>query len=147
KSVTDAYGHTSSTTYDHFGMPLIQRDINGIQFAYVYDPMRRIIQFKGPYSNEWTIRNEYKKVPNSDLRYAVTKHNIMDEIVTPGEQILHTSSFADGLGRIIQTKNNWLLKMIPTAPHLETVIVFLLQECRYMMNSDVLRKVIWGKRN
>ena len=113
KSVTDAYGHTSSTTYDHFGMPLIQRDINGIQFAYVYDPMRRIIQFKGPYSNEWTIRNEYKKVPNSDLRYAVTKHNIMDEIVTPGEQILHTSSFADGLGRIIQTKKQLAIEDDP----------------------------------
>lgn len=102
--VTDAYGYESSTTYNHFGMPLTQTDLNGVVFTNTYDAMNRLVQFKGPYSGEWTIRNEYKKMLGSNLRYAVTKHNILDEYVTVGEQVLHTSSFADGLGRIVQTK-------------------------------------------
>ncbi|KAA5535582.1 RHS repeat-associated core domain-containing protein [Paenimyroides baculatum] len=111
--VTDAYGFSSSTVYDHFGMPLVQTDINGVQFINSYDPLRRVKEFKGPYNNHWTIRNEYKTVPGSNLRYAITKHNIFDEFATPGEQVLHTSSFADGLGRIIQTKKQLALEQDP----------------------------------
>ncbi|WP_245725300.1 RHS repeat-associated core domain-containing protein [Paenimyroides marinum] len=103
--VTDAYGFTGSTEYDHFGMPLKQTDLNGTEFEYIYDPLRRVTQFKGPYNDEWTIKNEYKKDTATGLLYAVTQHNITDETVTGAtQQVLHTSSFADGLGRIIQTK-------------------------------------------
>src|SRR5690606_26384694 len=96
--IRDSYGFNSAREYDDFGMPYFQKDINEVHFHSSYDAMRRLVEFKGPYNNEWTIRHEYK-TDASGLRYAVTKHNILDEFVTPGEQILHTSSFADGLGR------------------------------------------------
>src|SRR5690606_15520925 len=107
--VIDAYGFESYTLYNNFGLPYVQIDANEQIFFYEYDSMRRLKQFKGPYNEEWTIRNEYKTAPNG-LRYAVTTHNITDEIGLGGNvpeqdyQLLHTSTFADGLGRIIQTK-------------------------------------------
>src|SRR5690606_86586 len=110
--IRDSYGFNSAREYDDFGMPYFQKDINEVHFHSSYDAMRRLVEFKGPYNNEWTIRHEYK-TDASGLRYAVTKHNILDEFVTPGEQILHTSSFADGLGRIIQTKKQLALEDDP----------------------------------
>lgn len=110
--VNDAYGYKSKTTYTHFGMPLTQTDLNNVAFTYAYDPTRRVVRFKGPYHSNWTIQNEYKKAASSNLRYAITKHNLNDEAGGSGvgEQILYTSSFADGLGRIIQTKKQLDLK-------------------------------------
>lgn len=107
--VSDAYGYVSSTNYVNFGMPLKQTDINGVDFIYKYDGMRRIVEFKGPYHKEWTIRNAYKSSSNG-LKYAVTKHNLHDEESNSAEDILHTSTFADGLGRIIQTKKQLEIK-------------------------------------
>src|SRR5690606_24769085 len=45
--VIDAYGFESKTDYTNFGMPTAQIDPNGIEFHYVYDPVRRLKQFKG----------------------------------------------------------------------------------------------------
>ena len=103
-SVTDAQGYNSQTTYNHFGLVTKQKDMNNVEIFNEYDPSLRLIQVKGPYNTGWTIKNEYKVHPATGMYYAVTKHNIKDESVNPGEQVLHTSSFADGLGRIIQTK-------------------------------------------
>lgn len=102
--IQDAYGYQSETKYNGFGQPVKQKDVNNVIFEYLYDATRRLETFKGPYNSEWTIQNEYKKDSNTGLYYALTKHNIKDEILAPGTQILYTSSFADGLGRIIQTK-------------------------------------------
>jgi len=107
RTVTDAYGYSSSSEMVNFGMPVGQTDLNGVEFTYRYDGLRRLKEFKGPYNGEWTIRNSYKTAING-LKYAVTAHNILDEQdvqTQPGqEKILYTSSFADGLGRIVQTK-------------------------------------------
>jgi len=107
--VVDAYGYSSETTYNHFGKPVRQKDLNGVELIYGYDAARRNTFYKGPYNTVWTIKNEYK-IGKDGLYYAVTKHNIKDEVAAAGEQILHTSSFADGLGRIIQTKKQLELK-------------------------------------
>lgn len=107
--VVDAYGYSSETAYNHFGKPVRQKDLNGVELIYGYDAARRNTFYKGPYNNVWTIKNEYK-IGKDGLYYAVTKHNIKDEVAAAGEQILHTSSFADGLGRIIQTKKQLDLK-------------------------------------
>ena len=107
--VVDAYGYSSETTFNHFGLPVRQKDLNGVELIYGYDAARRNTFYKGPYNSIWTIKNEYK-LGKDGLYYAVTKHNIKDEVVASGEQILHTSSFADGLGRIIQTKKQLNLK-------------------------------------
>src|SRR5690606_23901176 len=76
---------------------------NNNTFEYTYDASRRMKTFKSPFHTEWTIENEYNVQP-SGINYAVTKHNLTDEFGANVEQILHTSSFSDGLGRIIQTK-------------------------------------------
>lgn len=102
--ITDSQGYQSQTTYNHFGLVTSQKDMNNVEIFNEYDPSLRLIKVKGPYNSQWTIKHEYKKNPATGRYYAITKHNIKDESVTPGEQILHTSSFADGLGRIIQTK-------------------------------------------
>src|SRR5690606_4526437 len=98
EKVTDAHSFESETRYTNFGMPTISIDINGNEFIYNYDPTRRMVVFKGPYNNEWTIRNQYfvsAFAPN----YAVTMHNLSDEEGSnASEQVLHTSSFSDGLG-------------------------------------------------
>lgn len=102
--ISDAQGYYSQTTYNHFGLVTSQKDMNNVEIVNEYDPTLRLIKVKGPYNSQWTIKHEYKKNATTGRYYAITKHNIKDESVTPGEQILHTSSFADGLGRIIQTK-------------------------------------------
>lgn len=102
-SITDAQGLSSESVYTNFGLLLSQKDANGVVFSYKYDPSRRLKEFRGPYNTKWTIKNEYK-IGTNGLYYAVTKHNIKDEQQSSGAQILYTSSFADGLGRIIQTK-------------------------------------------
>jgi len=107
--ITDAYGLSSETTFSHFGLPLKQKDLNGVEMTYGYDATRRNTFYKGPYNTVWTIKNEFKKGADG-LYYAITRHNIKDEVLAAGEQIFHTSSFADGLGRIIQTKKQLDLK-------------------------------------
>src|SRR5690554_739187 len=102
--IIDAQGYQSETTYNHFGLVTKQKDMNQVEIFNEYDAALRLTKVKGPYNSQWTIKHEYKKNPVTGMYYAVTKHNIKDESGSPGEQILHTSSFADGLGRIIQTK-------------------------------------------
>src|SRR5690606_14424930 len=103
--ITDAQGYRSETTYNHFGLVTKQKDMNNVEILNEYDPSLRLIKVKGPYNSQWTIQNEYKVNPTTGLYYAVTKHNITDETIAGAPtQTLHTSSFADGLGRIIQTK-------------------------------------------
>ena len=117
-SVSDAYGYASENKTGNFGLPFEQTDLNGVRFVYRYDGLRRLKEFRGPYNAEWTIKNSYKTAQNG-LRYAVTAHNILDEQDPqnpsnpqnpPLEKIVHTASFADGLGRIIQTKKQLDLK-------------------------------------
>jgi len=107
--VVDAYGYSSETAYNHFGKPVRQKDLNGVELIYGYDAARRNTFYKGPYNTTWTLKNEFKKGADG-LYYAITRHNIKDEVLAAGEQIFHTSSFADGLGRIIQTKKQLDLK-------------------------------------
>ncbi|MBS7321100.1 MAG: hypothetical protein KIG55_05860, partial [Myroides sp.] len=102
--VADAYGLKSHTEYTNFGLVLKQSDANQVDFFYTYDSSRRLIEFKGPYNKYWTIRHTYKTDVNTGLKYAVTEHNLIDEQTGDNDYVLHTSSFADGLGRIIQTK-------------------------------------------
>src|SRR5690606_4290074 len=112
--VTDAHGYTSSTEYTNFGLPTLITDYNGNHMSYTYDPTRRIQIFKGPYHNEWTIENEYHVSP-TQINYAITKHNLTDEESNnPVVNVLHTSTFTDGLGRIVQTKKQLDLSQVCT---------------------------------
>ncbi|WP_372472497.1 SpvB/TcaC N-terminal domain-containing protein [Capnocytophaga sp. ARDL2] len=103
--VTDAHGYISSKSYSNFGKIESVTDTNGNQFFYDYDAMQRLVLFKGPYHNEKTIEHEYGRTVQN-IPYAVTKHYITDNqhAQNAPQQIVHTVSFSDGLGRIIQTK-------------------------------------------
>ncbi len=80
-----------------FGLPVYTKDVYGVEMSYKYDPMNRLVEFKGPYNIDWTIKNEY-----FGNRKSITKHNLGNG------KILYTSMLTDGLGRVIQTKKEIL---------------------------------------
>jgi len=99
--IKDAFGNQMVMKSNAFGQPMKIIDVYGEESLYKYDQLNRLIEYKGPYHTDWTIRNEYKS-----NRKSITKHNLGQG------NILHTSMFTDGLGRVIQTKK----EMLPIEP-------------------------------
>ena len=111
--VVDAYGYSSSTDYKfEFGVPKKTIDANNKVIEYTYDSFGRPIAVKGPYQSSWTIKNEY--FPNLATPVAVTSH-----FDTTGE--IYTSTFIDGLQRVIQTKKE-------------------MQNCSCPVNNEIVNK-------
>ena len=102
--VEDAYGYSSETKINFRGLPIETVDINNNKINYRYDPIGRMILVKGPYHKYWTIKNMYVPLFQGGPSYAITMHNITDEIGSGNEATVHTSVHTDGLGRVIQTK-------------------------------------------
>ena len=97
-SVKDAYGYTSSTTYDYkWAVPVETSDLNGNKMRYAYDDMGRPSTIVGPKEiaagKPYTIKFEYHPAG----RYARTVH------YAP-EGDIETYTFADSLMRAVQTK-------------------------------------------
>ncbi|MDD2346206.1 MAG: toxin TcdB middle/N-terminal domain-containing protein, partial [Bacteroidales bacterium] len=108
-SVTDVMGYSSSTNYDYkWGSVLSSIDITGNEMQYQYDSRNRLISVRGPYEIEnhipYAIKHQYFTPNNSaapTVPWAMTKHfnpDYNDDIIT--------ITFADGLGRIVQTKKS-----------------------------------------
>ncbi|MCS4240305.1 RHS repeat-associated core domain-containing protein [Myroides odoratus] len=91
--IVDSFGNITRIYPNAFGAPVISVDTYGEQIQYKYDAFNRLLEVKGPYEEEWTIRNKYLS-----NRKSMTQHNLGDGF------ILHTSMFTDGLGRVIQVK-------------------------------------------
>ncbi|MBB1140699.1 RHS repeat-associated core domain-containing protein [Myroides sp. WP-1] len=91
--ITDPFGNITTVYHSAFGQPVLVRDVYGEEMRYKYDPFNRLLEAKGPYETDWTIKNTY--VSN---RKAITQHNLGNG------NILHTSMLTDGLGRLIQVK-------------------------------------------
>ncbi|MGG5600778.1 RHS repeat-associated core domain-containing protein [Myroides sp. C8-3] len=91
--ITDPFGNVTRQLVNVFGQPVLVRDVYGEEIHCDYDPFNRLLQVKGPYEAEWTIRNTY-----GTNRTSMTQHNLGDG------HILHTSMLTDGLGRVIQVK-------------------------------------------
>ena len=92
----DAYNYTSSTNYNFgLGVPIQTTDLNNNIIVYRYDTFGRPTEVKSPYQTDWTIRNQY--YPNLTFPVAVTSH--FDD-----NDIIYTSTFTDGLLRVIQIK-------------------------------------------
>ena len=91
--IIDSFGNVTEVYYNPFGLPIFIKDSYGEIIKYKYDPFNRLLQVKGPYEAEWTIRNTY-----GTNRTSMTQHNLGDG------HILHTSMLTDGLGRVIQVK-------------------------------------------
>ena len=97
-NVKDAYGYTSSTTYDYkWAVPVETSDLNGNKMRYAYDDMGRPSTIVGPKEiaagKPYTIKFEYHPTG----RYARTVH------YAP-EGDIETYTFADSLMRAVQTK-------------------------------------------
>jgi RHS repeat-associated protein len=105
--VMDAFGYRSSTTYEYdYGLPLIEKDINGQEIHRTYDNRGRLLTLTGPRElatgQAYTIAMEYHPLGGNDqLPYAICKH--YDE--EHGQDIL-TYTFIDGLGRPVQVKKS-----------------------------------------
>ncbi|PSK80959.1 RHS repeat-associated protein [Prolixibacter denitrificans] len=103
--VRDAYGYSSSSTYDYrFGQVLSTTDINGQETKYAIDDVGRITTITGPYELEagvpFTIKFQYH--PDATVPWAFTQHYDPDHPDNP----IETAMFIDGLGRALQTKKD-----------------------------------------
>lgn len=95
--ITDPFGNIFEIRSNAFGQPVRVKDVYGEVVDYKYDAFNRLLEFRGPYEADWTIRNKF--VNN---RVAITQHNLGQG------NILHTSMINDGLGRTLQVKKQML---------------------------------------
>ncbi len=104
REIRDAYGYSSRVVYDFWGRTLTTTDSNGKQLYYFHDPVGRLREV-GIYTTDhkgWLIRNHYfPRYQTGQLSYAITQHNIGTDL---NPVLINTSAFADGTGRVIQTK-------------------------------------------
>jgi len=104
--VKDAYGYTSSTTYDYaYGLPLVSTDRNDNRTERTYDERGRLTSLTGPYELQtggYTIKISYH--PNAPVPYAICRHYDSYH----NEDIL-TYTFTDGTGQVIQTKKTAMI--------------------------------------
>jgi len=96
--VSDAYGYSSTTTYDGlWNVPATTTDLNGQRMEYTYDALGRQATIRAPYEIEsgqpFTIKFEY--FPKE--RKAHTIHYTQDGNID-------TYTFADSIMRAVQTK-------------------------------------------
>ncbi len=104
-SVRDAYGYSSSSTYDYkFGQLKSTTDLNGHETQYEIDNIGRITNITGPYEIEsgqdYTIR--FKYFHDAEIAWAQTQHFDPEHPDNP----IETAIFIDGLGRVLQTKKD-----------------------------------------
>lgn len=101
-NVKDAFGYASSTEYDSkWGLPTRLVDINGNETLFAYDRRGRLTSVTAPYEAEAggppTISVEY----DDDMRATITTN-----YDSKTRNAIKTRVFADGLGRIVQTKKS-----------------------------------------
>lgn len=73
-AVRDSYDLGSSTQYDAnylFGVPTVITDANGVSSYYSYDSFGRVISYRSPVDNDWTIKFYY--YPNEAVPVAITE--------------------------------------------------------------------------
>lgn len=102
EKITDAYGYTSSSTYDYrFGELLTTLSMNNEPMRYTLDNFGRVITITGPYElaagKPWSIAYGYNTT--ATVAYAVTKRFDPEHNAD-----IRTINFGDGLGRSIQIK-------------------------------------------
>lgn len=101
-NVTDAFGYTSSSTYDfRFGELTGTTSMNSEPMRYTLDNRGRMTSVTGPYElasgKRYTIAFEYH--PEAVVPYAITRHYDPEY-----NSNINTYSFIDGLGRSVQIK-------------------------------------------
>lgn len=100
--VTDAFGYSSSSTYDfRFGELLSTLSMNNEPMRYQVDNRGRVTTITGPYEiaagKPYTIAFDYH--PEAIVPYATTRHYDPEHNAD-----INTITFMDGMGRAIQVK-------------------------------------------
>jgi len=120
--IEDHFGLASTATHDlRFARPLSVTDANGNVTSYTYDAFGRPATVTGPYEQGTgmpTLAFEYH--PEARFPWAATRHR--DALRGPGDPI-ETYLFADGLGRVLQTKVDGTVHVAPDRPAEDVVIV------------------------
>jgi RHS repeat-associated protein len=111
----DSFGYTSSAEYDfRFGETILTSDINGHDISNTLDEFGRVTTITGPYQDtdatitfaynpKLQVSNSPETYPAVDLSWALTQHiDTYRDLSDPIETVL----FADGLGRVLQTKKD-----------------------------------------
>ncbi|UWQ09737.1 SpvB/TcaC N-terminal domain-containing protein [Aliiroseovarius crassostreae] len=114
-ATSDSFGYGSTAEYDfRFGEVTSTTDINAQSITNTLDEFGRVLTITGPYQDaDATITFAYhpkRDVPNApvtypavDLSWALTQHiDSYRDLSDPIETVL----FADGLGRVLQTKKD-----------------------------------------
>ena len=114
-NTVDSFGYTSSAEYDfRFGEVVSTTDINAQNISNTLDEFGRVVTITGPYQDtDATITFAYNPkvdVPNApvtypvvDLSWALTQHI---DTYRDAQDPIETVLFADGLGRVLQTKKD-----------------------------------------
>jgi RHS repeat-associated protein len=107
ESIVDIFGYQSSRTHDlKFAQPTLIVDENDQRMRYSYDSIGRVDDITGPHelgSGRVTIDFEYH--PEAATPHAITRH--VDR--TAGgfrDDTIDTVQFTDGIGRVIQSKQD-----------------------------------------
>ena len=101
--VTDSFGYASGARYDmRFGTPIVSVDMNRNSMYYMYDEFGRTVSVTGPYDTGGSpsVRYDYYAKTAGRPAMCVTKNKAY--YLT--NNYIETYTYADGLGRIIQTK-------------------------------------------
>ncbi|MEU9856258.1 SpvB/TcaC N-terminal domain-containing protein [Streptomyces sp. NPDC047974] len=107
-STTDSFGYASSASYDlRFGAETESTDINGQKVRTTYDSVGRVDTVTGPHDHgagRPTIAFAYH--PEAEVPYALTRHLDRTSDGSVEDDTIDTVTFADGLGRVVQTKKD-----------------------------------------
>ncbi|MEH0152860.1 SpvB/TcaC N-terminal domain-containing protein [Limibacter armeniacum] len=104
EKVSNSYGYQSEAAYDYrFGAVLSTTDLNKQKITYKLDDKGRITHITGPYEQKGgnaTLSFTYN--PDAEIPWALTNHF---DPAHPKNDLV-TTTFMDGLGRVIQTKKD-----------------------------------------
>lgn len=120
--VTDSFGYTSTARYDlKYGEEESDTDTNGNTTSYTLDNFGRTTSVTGTYdqgSGKPTVSFEYH--PEAAVPWALTRR--LDTFRSPTDSI-DTAVLMDGLGRVLQTKQDSTVHVGPDSPARDVMIV------------------------
>lgn len=122
EKISNSYGYTSTATYNlSFGKLISTTDLNKNETRYELDNLGRVTKIAGPHEIKagapYTLKFEYH--PQATVPWALTRHY---DPANPANA-LETSTFIDGLGRVLQTKKDVALYQGDNAADKEQMVV------------------------
>lgn len=112
-SIEDSFGYRSTTaSYDlSYGTKDVVTDVNGNQIDYDYDVFGRLRAIRGPYQTGSTVATlEFEYHPEALVPWALTRRiDTFRDVADPIDMVV----FADGLNRVVQTKEDAAIASSP----------------------------------